>query len=209
MDYLSWVGGRYYTIQSFIRECQTMGVSRRIPIVPELEFGKTRIFFVSDVDENEPCIEIKVVKHKKSVDELKRFRTFRVKKKCKPTPKVFGYFVPTGIMIPGKARRVIPEKYKDRIVEIPVEAINAVQLRGCGRLVVGAIYLVDGLTLQEVYRALRTDPKLSVKELIVQGSTFKTIDPFIPAPGLMKFRGLKRVNGDAILARKPVESWWV
>lgn len=209
MDYLSWVGGRYYTIQSFVKECQTMGVSRRIPVVPELEFGKTRIFFASDVDEGDPCVEIRVVKHKKSVDELKRFRTFRVKKKCKPTPKVFGYFVPTGIMIPGKARRAILDKYKDRIIEIPIEAVSSVPLRGCGRLVVGALYLVDGLTLQEIYKILGTDPDVKVKELMVLGSTFKTIDPPVLALGLKRFRGLMRVDGDAILARKPVETWWV
>jgi hypothetical protein len=209
VDYLSWVGGRYYTIQSFIKECQTMGVSRRIPVVPELEFGKSRIFFVSDVDEGDPCVEIRVVKHKKSPGELKRFRTFRVKKKCKPTPKVFGYFVPTAIMVPGATRRAINEKYRDKIVEIPVEAVDGVQLRGCGKLVIGAIYLVDGLTLQEIYRALRTDPDLRVRELIVGGSTFRVIDPPVPAPGLKRFRGLIRVDGNAILARKPVEAWWV
>jgi hypothetical protein len=209
VDYLSWVGGRYYTIQSFVRECQTMGVSRRIPVVPELEFGKSRIFFVSDVDEGDPCVEIRVVKHKKSPDELKRFRTFRVRRKCRSTPKVFGYFVPTGIMIPGKARRAILDKYRDRIVEIPIEAVGRVQLRGCGKLIIGALYLVDGLTLQEVYRALRTDPDLRVKELVVEGSTFRVIDPPVLAPGLKRFRGLMRVNGDAILARRPAEAWWV
>ena len=208
-DYLSWVGGKYYTIQSFIKEAKEIGVSRRVPVIPELEFGKSRIFFVSDVDESDPCVEIKTVSHKKSIDELKRYRTYRIKKKCKPTPKVFGYFIPTGIVVPGEVEKKLFEKYRDRLVPVPVTTIYLVPIRGCGRLVLGARYLVDGLTLREIYNALKTEPEERIRDLMITGSTFKEINPPIPAPGLKKFRGLKRVDGDKILSGRPVEEWWI
>ena len=208
-DYLMWVGGKYYTIQSFIREAKEMGVSRRVPIIPDIVFGKTRIFFISDVDENDPCVEIKTVSHKKSIDELKRYRTYRIKRKCKQTPKVFGYFIPTGILVPGEVGKNLFEKYRDRLVLVPATAIYLVPLRGCGRLVIGAIYLVDGQTLKEIYEALKMDPDQRVKDLMITGSTFQEINPPIQAQGVKRFRGLKRVDGDAILSGKPVTEWWV
>jgi hypothetical protein len=208
-DYISWIGGKYYTIQSFIEEAKRMGVSRRVPIIPDIEFGKSRIFFISDVDESDPCVEIKTVNHKKSIDELKRYRTYRIKKKCKTTPKVFGYFIPTGIVVPGKVEKNLFEKYRDRLVPVPVTTVYLVPIRGCGRLVIGARYLVDGLTLREIYSALKTDPDTRVKDIMVTGSTFKEINPPIQALGLKRFRGLKRVDGDKILSGRPVEDWWV
>ena len=39
-----WVGKRQYTPESFIREAEKMGISKRIAAIPKnLEFGRTRI----------------------------------------------------------------------------------------------------------------------------------------------------------------------
>jgi len=208
-DYMMWVGGKYYTLQTFVEEAKKMGISRRVPMVPDLKFGETRIFLVSNVDENDPCVSIRVVQHKTSIDSLKRYRTFRIEKKCVPTPKVFGYFIPTAILVPGEAFTRIAEKYSAFLVTIPEDQAPKVPQRGCGKLKYRGIYLVDGLAIDFVYRALNYNPDDRVKNIIVSGSTLNVLDPPIPVPQLVRFRGLKKVNGDAIISGRPFEEWLV
>lgn len=53
---LIWIGGSFYTPQSFAEEAGRMGISRRIPAVPrEFEIGKTWVFLAHREAEWEPC----------------------------------------------------------------------------------------------------------------------------------------------------------
>lgn len=207
-DYLMWIGGRYYTIQSFIQEARTQGVCRRIPFIPQIEYGKTRIFLIHDIDEKDSCVEIKRVYHYHDIREIKKLRTFRIKKKCSPTPKVFGYFIPRGILVVGRhfeLEGILEELFKRGYLFIlPEEEVYSLPSRGCGYLKSGAKYLVDSATLKTVSKYLRD----SFIGVVGEKEDFYLIDPPIPAP-LKRFRGLMKVNGDAILARRPVEEWWI
>jgi hypothetical protein len=51
---LMWVGQKYYTPETFVKEAMTVGVSKRIPEIPQgLIFGKTWVF----------CAHLKVPDH--------------------------------------------------------------------------------------------------------------------------------------------------
>lgn len=194
-DYLMWVGGRYYTIESFIEEAKRMGVARRVPFIPDFRPGKTRIFLVHDITEKDQNLTIKKVNQKK-VDR-KKHRTFRIKKPqgYSPTPYIFGYFIPVGILIPSVKGREIVEAVRKRfnIVEIPFNRIQNYQ-RGCGTLKADALYLVDSEGLEFVLELA------DIKEVeIMTAGRFVEINPWIPAPGLKRFRGLKIIDGDALL----------
>jgi hypothetical protein len=204
LDYLMWVGGKFYTIQSFIEEARRMGVCRRVPVIPRIIAGETRIFLIHDVDETDPNIEVKTVKHKKADRDLKKYRSFTVKRKGEVTPKIFGYFVPSGLMVVGEDFKKIMSKLPDKTVIVSSSLASRVEKRGCGFLATGGIYLVDPKTMQMIFDIAHKE----CKEGFLRGSELQLIDPPIPVK-IPRFRGLKRVNGDAILERKPVEEWWI
>jgi hypothetical protein len=199
-----WVGGSYYTIQSFTDEAMRMGVCRRVPFIPRIKAGETRIFLIHDVDEKDPNVEIKKIDHKKSDRELKRFRSFKVKRKSEMVPKVFGYFIPSGIMLVGEDFKKVMDKLPDKSVIVSSPIANKVERRGCGFLAIGGIYLVDPRTMQTIFDIAHKE----CKQGFLKGQGLQLIEPPIPAR-VPRFRGLKRVNGDAILARRPVEEWWI
>jgi len=203
-DYLMWVGGKFYTVQSFIEEARRMGVCKRVPFFPKIKVGETRIFLIHDIDENDQNVQVVQVKHKKPEKELKRYRSFRVIKRGEVIPKVFGYFIPSGIMVVGEDFKKIIDKLPDKTVIISASLAAKVEKRGCGFLTQGGIYLVDNKTMQEIFNIAQKE----CKEGFLRGHELELIEPPIPAR-IPRFRGLRRVNGDAILERKPIEEWWV
>jgi len=209
-DLLMWVGGRYYTIQSFIEEARRLGVTRRISTraIPKYAvFGRTRVFLVSELDENDPNIVIKKVNHKNDLDKLKRIRTFKWEPKVpgyRPIPKVFGYFTLAGIFVVGENKKDVEERFRKAGLEvhaIPSSSGVLSDIRGCGRMVYGAVYITDR-TFE-----LRLLAEQGLQIGFIEGS-LTVIDPPIPAEGLERFRGWRYVVGDAILQRKPVDEWF-
>lgn len=192
-DYLAWIGGRYYTIESFIEEAKKIGVSKRVPYIPKFIPGKTRIFLVHDITKKDPNIIIRRVQQKKP--DRKKWRTFRIKKKGPTTPYVFGYFIPTGILISCRAARTIAEhlKKKYNIVEVPFEKINNVE-RGCGYLKEGGMYLMDDKAFMEALKMVE-----EMKEIGFIKGGFTELNPWIPVPGLKRFRALKKIDGEKLL----------
>lgn len=58
MDWLHWIGNSYYSIASFIKEAERLGVSRRVPsnVIKKMDFGD-RIYCIS----REPNLKSPVV----------------------------------------------------------------------------------------------------------------------------------------------------
>lgn len=75
---LMWVGEQFYTPQTFVQEALTLGISKRIPAVPQgLQLGKTWV----------------LIAHKKGALHQKEGRLF----KTVPGPGIFYAFVPTRV----------------------------------------------------------------------------------------------------------------
>jgi hypothetical protein len=193
LDLLMWVGGRYYTKESFIGEANKLGCCRRISRIPEkAKFGVSRVFLVTDVSEESG--EVRKIQHKRDV---KKWRTFRVKKRS--VPEVFGYFTISKIIMVGGKGVNLPAELKRRGVEVYDVSNKAFgEMRGCGFVVVGGVYLIDDIELAR----LKGLPVDSV------GGGLKLINPTIVAEGLKRFRGWKYVDGEKLLSGEPIEEWF-
>lgn len=213
-DYITWIGARYYTASTFIAEAKTLGICRRVPFIPRgLKFGRSRIFFVTDlVGEAEKYA--RPVEHKKEALYTKKYRSFRVNRKklaesgVQLIPHVIGYGVVTGILVVGS--HSMYEKLAERginAIYLSSAMIRYTPIRGCGTLKIGGTYLVDAQTLQSLVDsgALKRE---DVTGLELHPSTFVELNPPIPAPGLPRWRGLRPVYGEAILQRRPWQEWF-
>jgi len=194
LDLLMWIGGRYYTKESFIEEANRLGCCRRISRIPEkAKLGVSRVFLVSDVSER--TSEVKKIQHKR---DIKKWRTFRVKKRG--VPEVFGYFTISRIIMVGCGGVDLPAELKRRGVEVYDVSNKAFEeMRGCGFVVIGGMYLIDDVELAR----LKGLPIDSI------GGGLKLINPTIVVEGLKRFRGWRYVDGDKILNRRPIEEWFV
>ena len=107
--YIMWVGHKYYTVESFTEEAMKMGVSKRIPFIPNgMVPGKSVVYLAM----------------KNCSGEIIGFDNDGkpVKKDC-----IFGSFTPTAfeyIMTESKATDSVIEEYKERGISVVVVPDN-------------------------------------------------------------------------------------
>ena len=124
--FLSFIGGNFYTKESFINEAATLGVSRRMPshhIPADLVCGKSRIYVATGGE-------------RKAGSE-------------KPMAEVFGYFVPNAVEFiastdgkPGKMYAEVIASLKLRPDSRIIDTIHGESQRGCGYRKEGGTYIV-------------------------------------------------------------------
>ena len=110
---------------------------------------------------------------------------------------IFGYFTVKGIDIVVPDGKELPEGMIDASVPVSETHARAEAERGCGWRVLGGIYLVSE-TDPDTLKALAKD--LGVKRSTVRGGLV-LIDPPKDFSGHKHFRGAKKVDGAAILAK--------
>jgi len=116
LDLVMWVGGSYYTIESYIKEANRFGCCKRIAGLPQdIVVGKSRVFLVHDVSD------------------------WDRRQKKKGLPRLFGYFTINGILVVGAEELM----KKEGVQVISASAAASFEERGCGMLVVGGTYLVS------------------------------------------------------------------
>jgi len=177
-DYLMWVGGRFYSIETFIAEAKKLGISKRVAHYPDdVTVGKTRIFLAHDVAKFVKVRDWKATHGTKKGQVIPVFRP----KFTPHGPVIFGYFV-----VSSKESVVRPERGLSNLcarkgaLEIHVAKAAQEPERASGRRVEGGRYIC--------------------------GKAFIAIKPWATHK-LPRFRGLKAVSGDRILARAAWEDW--
>ncbi len=122
MEWISWVGVKFYSIPSFIREARAWGVSRRLKpsTLKQMNFGD-RIYLTS------------------------RERGLR-------SPVVFGYFhleTIKGIRLDGEARARM-ERETGKTIEVVFNDLSIVVRRMCGYLREGGLYACTEARVEEL-----------------------------------------------------------
>lgn len=177
-DYLMWVGGKFYSIESFVTEAKNLGVSKRVAHYPDdVMVGKTRIFLAHDVSKLVKVRDWKATRGEKKGQVIPVLRP-----KWTPRgPVVFGYFV-----VSSKESVVRPERGLSDL---------------CGR---------KGATAVMVAEAEQEPERASGRRVeggrYICGKKLVAIKPW-KVHKLSRFRGLKAVNGDRILAGEAWEKW--
>jgi len=177
-DLLMWVGGSYYTIESFIAEARKMGVCKRVPMLPRgVVAGKSRVFLAHDKSEAEKKLGVK------------------------GKGRIFAYFIVRGISYVVKPGVNIPEELKARGVtewEYVEGGFGFNDERGCGSLAIGGTYLLSEEDIEKC-RDLADSGTLE--------GHIHVLNPTIPL-SLKRFRGFKNIDGNAVLAGKPEREWF-
>lgn len=177
-DYLMWVGGKFYSIETFLAEAKALGISKRVAHYPDdLTVGKTRIFLAHDVAKFAKVKDWKATRGAKKGQMIPVLRP----KRTPQGPVVFGYF-----FVSSKESIVRPERglsdlcaRKGAIAVLVAQAAEEPE-RASGRRVEGGRYIC--------------------------GRSVVAIKPW-KAHDLPRFRGLKAVSGDRILAGGAWEEW--
>lgn len=148
-----WVGGLFYSRESYTKEALKMGASKKIAYVPHgLEIGKTKIYLISDMTE---------VERKEYKSELKRrgkvARDRAAQDNSKPTrtgfgplprgkPYIFAYFVVNSVSYIVSPGMDMPEELKKRKVKsytLVEGEFGTNDERECGSLKLGGTYLLS------------------------------------------------------------------
>ncbi len=226
--YLQWVGGSYYTIESFIDEAKEIGIMRRIPWIPEFNPLKTKVYLVHDVTEKVPGA-IETMEHKKSLSELKRYRALRVRARIHPV--IFGYFNPVGIVIFAEDKEEVVEaielKYntshgslvdlyieRGLIARIPIVIVDELESldefrRWCGvprvvkigRKGIGGVYLSS---FKAFSKALSVARGIEISEAMEKLKAELNISEY--PPDIVEFKKWVRINATRIRGLKEISS---
>ena len=195
-DYLMWVGGNYYSLESFVKEAKSLGICRRVSFIPKnLKVGVSRVFLISDMsDEDRKAYQeeirrrdaIRYRQWKKKVDAKEEDLSTSVKGIMpRGIPQVFAYFVVKGIAYIVKPGTDIPEELAKRGVtsyDYVEGGFGSQDERGCGSLVIGGTYLLSEEDLEKV--------KDMAESGNVEGGNIIEVLPPVRYLG-KRFRGLK------------------
>jgi len=206
LDAMMWVGEKYYTIESFLKEayrygaCKRFGAKKGIPL--DLGVEKSRIFLVHDVREED---KKNLHEWRKAKRRWKRAKEnaetanelFEEPEPQKPEliPKVFGYFTMHILVVGAKKAQELVEQGEIQVIS--ASTASTFQKRGCGSLRLGGCYFVSSEDME----------KIQAHADMAKGD-IELIDPPISYPGFKRFRGFKYVLGDRILAGYPSQEWF-
>jgi len=169
-DLIINIGESFYPdIEDFIEEARTMGISRKLPFLPNgFETGKTRCFIMHKAGtKRRRLVGFFIIDGLEVVVEDKRALEDKARE-----------FVELGAM------------------PISMAEIKSEPLRGCGYRKPGGVYIVQHLTPEQVLEiAELSDLK---KDIFAKGKLVVFPKPF-PVAGTEHFRGFKLIDGDQLI----------
>jgi hypothetical protein len=198
-DFLQWVGGNFYSVESFKKEVKKMGASRRVSYVPKnIVVGKSKLFLISDMQSEE-------MREKYKAEYNRRLRESYIPKnqwiankkygsikKQDPMPRddpiIFGYFIINNIIYVTDSTHNLPEELgKLGVVNYTYQEgdFGFNDERGCGSLQVGGVYFISENDMEKV-KQLASSVELESKNV-------HFFDVPISASGIRRFRGIKEV----------------
>lgn len=176
-SWLHWIGEQFYDLESFLNEAKRLGVSRRVSanILKKMRFGD-KIWLAG------------------------RFRKWR-------WAHVIGYFYLSKLEIIGGNKR-IEEILKEKNIPykvIPKEDAIVEEIRGCGRRVLGAGYIVTvpdidfELIINEKAQIIVSENDIKVKypEFNIGGKIYLLEKP--TKIKIKRFRGFMKFNEEMFL----------
>jgi len=189
---MMWVGGKFYSRESFITEAKKMGVSKKIPFVPkDITIGESKVYLISDMSEAERVAYFKEVKRRDTVARETAKATGEKQTRSgfgsydRGNPIVFGYFIVKSIIYVVKKGMSVPEELAKRGVEsytYEEGGFGSLDERGCGSLAIGGTYLLSEEDMEKV--------KDMVESGNVESGNIVVFDEPIPFDG-KRFRGLR------------------
>lgn len=164
-DIVVWVGGAYYSRESFLKEARKMGACRRVARVPKgLKKGVSRIILISDMSVKD---REKYAEERKRRD-AKRYRLWKDAGGARPAsqygisvvgemprgkPQVFAWYIVRGITY---VVSMPDEQIRKELEERGIDAYEYVggkfgfnDERGCGSLDIGGTYLLSEEDLEK------------------------------------------------------------
>ncbi len=192
-DFMVWVGGTFYSRESFIDEARRMGVCRRVPFIPEgIVRGDSRVLLISDMADAD---------RRRYETELKRRDAIRyrqakesgIKKSHvvgpmpRGTPTIFAYFTIRGIVYVVDPETSIPGRFNKlgiSIYEREEGKFGFNDERESGSLEVGGVYLLSEGSIGRI-------------ETLAQSGSLDgniTVLPSAYPYGDKRFRGIKAIS---------------
>jgi len=193
--FLHYVGGKLYPKEVFIKEAQTIGVNRCLPlrIVKHLKFGDKILlatFVPAERQEKELCPTCKTeLEHininnenvfgcPKCNKEVKRINAIKDiidgrKNKKDGTAEIFGYFTISGLNI--KASDLFKQVLISKLDIVAINEVNQVVQRQCGNYKIGNSYTIKN-SLEDISTKIETLIKETKEEVkVFISGTFKPL----------------------------------
>lgn len=200
-NFIQWVGGAYYSIESYIKEAKKIGASRRVNRLPNnVVKGKSRIFLISDMQTEELRNKYREEYNRrlreayvpKSKAGDKRYNSIK-KPESMPRgePMIFGYFTINSIVYITPPGTNVPEELKKRGVEaydFQEGAFGYNDERGCGSLKVGGVYFISEDSMDKI--------KELAQSTVLESNNIHILTTPIPVRGMVRFRGIKEASED-------------
>lgn len=171
MNYLMWIGNQHYSKESYIKEAKKFGASKKVGYVPHgLEVGKSKIYLISDMTEEERVAYFKELadRHSKAYFKAKEDGKKKTLKGYGLMPRgqanIFGYFTVNGIVFTVPEVFVDFEEATKRITYTEIYRLYEGEFgtneeRGCGSLKPYSLYLISERSMGDIIR-LHNSPDL-------------------------------------------------
>jgi hypothetical protein len=178
MDYLMWIGNQHYSKESYIKEATKFGASKKVGYIPHgLEVGKSKIYLISDMTEQERVAYFEELKKRHSM------AYFRAKEDGKPKSlkgygvlprgqaNIFGFFTVNAVIF------AVPEdfvNFKDATKGISYTEMYTLkegefgtnEERGCGSLKPYSLYLISEHSMVDIIK-LHNSPDLKSENVTI------------------------------------------
>lgn len=198
-NYLHWVGGKFWSIESFLQEVSRIGISVRIGTLPtEMEFGVSKVYLVGDLSEEERKSYLADRQQRKRSRRAARRKGLTYTPPTEPpkrgVPSIFGYFVvQAGVYVTNEEHPHPPPSMQSRGVQeyaYNPEAFGFQDERECGSLQPGGLYLITSETMRQMTLPLTNE---QVQSLAISGDVVPLANN-IALPQTLRFRGIKAVD---------------
>lgn len=204
-NFMQWVGGSYYSIESYIKEIKKMGGSRRTNGVPRnIVKGVSKLFLISDMateqdrqkykeEYNRRLREVYNKRNKTekpSEGETKKYGSIKALGPMpRSKPVIFGYFTINSIVYITAPGINVPEELAKHGVEVYEYASGHFGFndeRGCGSLQVDGVYFISEENMEKV--------KELASSTILESKNVHIFEKPISADNIKRFRGIKEVS---------------
>jgi hypothetical protein len=208
-NYQMWVGGKFYSRESYITEAKKMGASKKVAYVPHgLVVGESKIYLISDMTEaQKKAYQDEIRKRNRISHAVAAEANRKLKEGEEPVrpirtgfgslprgePVVFGYFIIRNIVYVVAPGMDVPKALSERGVNAYVMEVGdfgSNDERGCGSLKIGATYLLSEEDMEKV-KDLASSAQL-------ESTNIHIFDTPIPYVG-KRFRGIQETRMDVIV----------
>jgi hypothetical protein len=162
MNYLMWIGNQHYSRESYIEEATKFGASKKVGYIPHgLEIGKSKIYLISDMTEQERIAYFEELKkrHSKAYFKAKEDGKKKTLKGYGMMPRgqanIFGYFIVNAVVFVVPETFVELDNYKKEMQYTELYTLKDGEFgtgdeRGCGSLKPYSLYLISEHSMAEV-----------------------------------------------------------